>query len=66
MSIGGYNNELHLSKEQTNIITYNDFDGFYNIQINKIKINGLELDIEKKDMINPFIDSGTTLFFGPK
>lgn len=47
MSIGGYNYNLHLPNEKTYIIPYNDWDGFYNIEINNIKINGKILSISK-------------------
>ena len=43
MSIGGYNTNLHIKNEKTNIVDYYDTDGQYVVKIFAIKINGMDL-----------------------
>jgi len=65
MSVGGYNKNLHLQDEKTHVISYDPASGFYDINIHSIKMDGMDLGFSKNDIPRPFVDSGTTLFFGP-
>jgi hypothetical protein len=45
MSVGGYNTDLHIKGEKTYIVDYKDNDGFYNINMYNIKVNGLDIGL---------------------
>jgi hypothetical protein len=69
MSVGGYDYHRHRLNATTFTVPYNDKNGLYSIQLNKVRIGDTELNVTT-EVYNKgegsFIDSGTTLVYADK
>lgn len=68
MTLGGYNTSKHLPEAKEEVFKFYPDQGQYRIILNSVNVDGSQLDISKTELNSGqgvFIDSGTTVIYGP-